>query len=238
LHNQSPDGVGEIFGIRFKPVTPSSGRGDEPPEPDLTSARRRRRWKRTLFLVCAFVLLFFAAVVERGHPAISKARQAGIIAALADPLSLFAERSPGERGGGALLSTKPPHERVLSEVRDRDPSAGDPPADPGFAVTPEDLAALPGGAPGAAGAPGDPGGDPLGNNFFAPPFPGGPGGPPFLPAAFGGPPGGPPPSGPIPPVIDPPGAGAVPEPATWAMLILGFFAVGAAIRRRERRKPA
>ena len=186
----------------------------------------------------AFVLLFFAAVVERGHPAISKIRQAGIIAALADPLSLFAERSPGERGGGALLSTKPggPHERVLSEVRDRDPPAGDP--DPNFAVAPEDLAALTGGAPGAGGAPGDPAGDPLGDRFFAPSGPGG--GPAFLPASFGPPPNGPPPNGPIPPVIDPiiPGAGAVPEPATWAMLILGFFAVGAAMRRRERRKPA
>lgn len=30
-----------------------------------------------------------------------------------------------------------------------------------------------------------------------------------------------------------PGAGAVPEPATWAMLILGFGAVGAALRRRK-----
>ena len=214
---------------------PSSGRGDEPPEPDLISVRRRQRWKRTLLLVSAFVLLFFAAVVERGHPAISKVRQAGIIAALADPLSLFAERSPGERGGGALLSTKPggPHERVLSEVRDRDPPAGDPPAD--FAIAPEDLAALPGGAPGAGGAPGDPGGDPLGDRFFAPSGPGGFGGPAFLPASFGSPPG-----GPIPPVIDPiiPGAGGVPEPATWAMLILGFFGVGAAMRRRERRKPA
>ncbi|HXS07044.1 MAG TPA: PEPxxWA-CTERM sorting domain-containing protein [Rhizomicrobium sp.] len=185
----------------------------------------------------AFVLLFFAAVAERGHPAISKVRQGGIIAALADPLSLFAERSPGERGGGALLSTKPggPHERVLSEVRDRDPPAGDPPE---LAITPEDLAALPGGAPGAGGAPGDPAGDPLGNNFFAPSIPSGGGGPPFLPASFGAPPGGPPPNGPIPPVIDPPGAGAVPEPATWAMLLLGFFAVGVALRRRERGKPA
>jgi len=217
-------------------MMPSSGSGDEPAQPDLTTIRRRRRWKRTLLLVSAFVLLFFAAVVERGHPAVSKVRQAGIIATLADPLSLFAERSPGERGGGALLSTKPggPHERVLSEVRDRDPPAGNPPP---LAVTPDDLAALPGGAPGAGGVPGDPAGDPLGNNFFAPSFPGG-GGPAFLPASLGGPPSGPPPNGPIPPVIDPPGAGAVPEPATWAMLILGFFVVGTALRRRERGKPA
>jgi hypothetical protein len=29
------------------------------------------------------------------------------------------------------------------------------------------------------------------------------------------------------------GTGAVPEPATWAMLLLGFGAIGATIRRRE-----
>ena len=32
------------------------------------------------------------------------------------------------------------------------------------------------------------------------------------------------------------GAGAVPEPATWAMLILGFFGVGAAIRSARRQQ--
>lgn len=36
------------------------------------------------------------------------------------------------------------------------------------------------------------------------------------------------------PVVNPPGgAGAVPEPATWAMLILGFGCVGSALRRRS-----
>ncbi|HYF29464.1 MAG TPA: PEPxxWA-CTERM sorting domain-containing protein, partial [Candidatus Paceibacterota bacterium] len=29
------------------------------------------------------------------------------------------------------------------------------------------------------------------------------------------------------------GAGAVPEPATWAMMILGFGAVGSLVRRRR-----
>ena len=32
-----------------------------------------------------------------------------------------------------------------------------------------------------------------------------------------------------------PGPGAVPEPATWAMLLLGFGAIGTATRRRRRR---
>ncbi|PZQ62568.1 MAG: hypothetical protein DI570_10260 [Phenylobacterium zucineum] len=35
-----------------------------------------------------------------------------------------------------------------------------------------------------------------------------------------------------------PGGGAVPEPATWAMLILGFGAVGAVVRRRGALTPA
>jgi len=33
----------------------------------------------------------------------------------------------------------------------------------------------------------------------------------------------------------PGGGGAVPEPATWAMMLVGFGAVGAAVRRRRRR---
>ena len=31
-----------------------------------------------------------------------------------------------------------------------------------------------------------------------------------------------------------PGAGAVPEPGTWAMMLIGFGAVGFAMRRRRR----
>ena len=33
----------------------------------------------------------------------------------------------------------------------------------------------------------------------------------------------------------PPQTGAVPEPATWAMMLLGFFGIGAAIRRPKAR---
>jgi hypothetical protein len=33
-----------------------------------------------------------------------------------------------------------------------------------------------------------------------------------------------------------PNPGAVPEPSTWAMLILGFFGVGAAIRSARRKQ--
>ena len=37
------------------------------------------------------------------------------------------------------------------------------------------------------------------------------------------------------PIVPGPGTGAVPEPATWAMLLLGFGAIGAAMRQRRRR---
>lgn len=190
----------------------------------------RNRWKRTLLLTALFVCLFFVAVAERGGPAISKIRKDGIVATLLDPMSLFAGRSPGEREG-ALLPTKlakaGPEERVLSEVRDRDPGAGDPPADPGLlpdAALPGSRAAdgLPGGPAGFApfgapfGAPGDPG------DGFIPGGGGIPGGP-------GVPPGTPPPGGGIP--------SGIPEPGTWAVMILGFFAVGWAMRRRAHLRP-
>lgn len=186
---------------------------------------RTRRWKRTLLLMVLFVCLFFVAVAERGGPAISKVRKDGIIATLLDPLSLFAGRSPGEREG-ALLPTKlakaGPEERVLSEVRDRDPGIGGAlPPDPG--LLPD--AALPGSRIGD-GLPGGPAGG------FAPfglPFapPGGPGDG-FIPG------GGTPPF--VPPPTNPP-VSAVPEPGTWMVLILGFFAVGWAMRHRAHLRP-
>jgi len=36
------------------------------------------------------------------------------------------------------------------------------------------------------------------------------------------------------PIVPGPGTGAVPEPATWAMLLLGFGAIGGALRQRRR----
>jgi hypothetical protein len=235
--NRLGPGVRNIFGIGFSRARPSSRQGEERPEFHRLPAKRGARWKRTLLLVPLFVGLFFVAVAERGHPASSKASKpgkSGLLAMLADPLSLFAERSPGERGAGPLLSTKPggPQERVLSEVRERDPGAGDPaaaappgPNDPVFGVAPDTFA--PGGGAPGGGDPGDPGG---GDPGF---FPGGPGavGPQFLqrPTPFVAPgnPG-------IPGDPGLPGIPAVPEPATWAMLILGFFAVGAAVRRARK----
>ena len=157
------------------------------------TAKRGRRWKRALLLAPVLAGLFAVAVVEAGHPANGKAggTKGGLFAALADPLSLFAERSPGGRGAGPLLSTKPglaPEERVLSEVRERDPGPGIAPGiDPVFGVAPDGLA--PGGDPPA----GDPGGGPGGGDPFGGGGPGpfaafNPGQPEFLPFAPGSPP--------------------------------------------------
>ena len=153
-----------IFGARFSRTKPR--------QVMTSAAKRGKRWKRAALLTPVLVGLSFVAVVEGGYPAAGQGGTAkgGLFAALADPLSLFAARSPGGRGAGPLLSTKPPpHERVLSEVRDRDPDPGIAPGiDPVFGLVPDGI--VPGG--------GDPGGDPGG----APPvdggFPGGGGGAP------------------------------------------------------------
>jgi hypothetical protein len=199
------------------------------------AAKRSKRWKRAALLTPVLVGLSFVAVVEGGHPAAGKAgTKGGLFAALADPLSLFSDRSPGGRGAGPLLSTKPPHERVLSEVRDRDPDLGIAPGiEPVFGLAPDGLAPGGGAPPGGDPPTGDPGGGLPGDGGFpgsdgapssAPFF--NPGQPGFLPFS----------SGPAAPSGPGPGIGAVPEPATWAMLILGFFAVGAAMRRRARKQ--
>lgn len=87
-----------------------------------------------------------------------------------------------------------------------------------------------------AGTPGWPPGvlAPAGDTRVAgpPPFPPGgvfpPGGPPFAPPGDEGPP------LVVTPLAPPTGPGGVPEPASWAMMILGFGVVGAVARRRRR----
>ena len=196
---------------------------------------------RTLVLVPFLAGLSFGAVVELGHPANGKVGTAAggggaLMAALEDPLALFEARSPGGRGAGTLLSTKPglaaagPEERVLADVRQRDPGIA-PGTDPVFGIGPDAIA--PGGSPplddpgaggpSSGGSPSDP---PSGDSFGAPgssPFFSNPGQALIQPPSAGAPPGD-------------PGIPAVPEPATWAMLIIGFFAIGSVLRRRARDK--
>ena len=204
-------------------------------------------------MLALFGLLFVTAGEYGGSDAIGASKvvaalKSRMVAALDDPLSLLAKRSPGGRGRGALQLTKSaalPHERVLSQVRQRIPApalvpateapvladnapdiaAGIPPAP---IVTPE--------APGATpiegslmplfatplGFPGSPGGA-SGPGFSD--SPGGPGNPSTPPGGSDTPPGGSTTGSPSPTFT-------VDEPATWLLMILGL-AVLFMMRRME-----
>lgn len=170
-----------------------------------------------------------------------------VMAALADPLSVLAARSPGARAAGALTQTKnrkvdAPSERVLASVLTR----------------PLDRFAAPGLGGGTPGTTTGPVGDTVTeavNNADAPPVPidavvpgpvpggfiGTPGGFVVTPGG-GGPSGGgvttptptptPTPTS-TPPVVVPP-VSSVPEPETWLTMLFGFAAVGGALRWRRR----
>jgi hypothetical protein len=141
--------------------------------------------------------------------------------------AMLAERSPGARPEGALAQLKHkksvlPHERALPKVRGPAPTAfevlaGPPPGPPVAPPAQAPLYATVAGGP----AP------------IVPPVGGGSGGPPGLsdiplPGGGGG-------GSFTPPVVTtlqvPPPAAPVPEPATWAMMILGFALMGRALRR-------
>jgi hypothetical protein len=219
--------------------------------------RSAMKWKRALLL--APLLLGLVAVVglEPGRRAvgrvISKTIREKIVAALKDPLALFAERSPGARSAGALLSTKHvrPNERVLPTIRDRPSPLGI--LDTPLQDTPPAVVDIPPGA--FVPSPYNLANERVPTPIFTPLFPvpqfeippggGTPsGGPP------GTPPGGPPEETPTPPggtpgtptppnQPTPPGGPPVitlPEPATWTVMSLGLLALGMAARRRARKK--
>lgn len=100
--------------------------------------------KHALLLAPLSAGLVFAAVVELGEFAAGKPVMAALASVFKDPLRLFAERSPGVRGDGVLLSIKPermaaiPHERVLSGVRERDPAPFIAPDIPDYIVPAQD----------------------------------------------------------------------------------------------------
>lgn len=181
------------------------------------------------FFMLAFVLLAFPA----GYIVVQAADGgAAVKAFLADPQSFLAGRSPGMRGAVPFPTTKPAYAKLQ------------PPAKPDPGITPPDSEAFlepPVGIPGV----------PLNNSPFPDDQfgfgPGGPFAPPAVPAAFG--PEGifPGPDGfffdpdgtiapPLPPFItDPPVTpSGVPEPDTWLMMLVGFLATGAILRRRNR----
>ena len=149
--------------------------------------------------------------------------------------AMLAERSPGERPEGALASLKHKrqaalHERALPKVRGPGPTAyealvGPPPSSP-LAPPPQAplYTTLAGGPPVPVpttvppGTPGG-GGPPVLSDI---PPPGGGGGgfapPPIITTAA--------------PEVPQTPATPVPEPATWAMMILGFALIGRTLRRR------
>jgi hypothetical protein len=153
--------------------------------------------------------------------------------------AMMAERSPGERAQGALASLKHKrapaiHERALPKVRR--PAA--PPISPLAAIVagPPVPPAIPPAAPIYSLMTGPPTAIPP---IGAIPVSGG-GGPPIIGSPGGGGGGG---GGVIvPPVTTTPGTptpptqtSAVPEPGTWALMLLGFGFVGLAVRRDRRR---
>jgi hypothetical protein len=184
----------------------------------------------TLVAVPALVFATRGTVVETA-----------LAAAIADPASILSARSPGSRGAGALTQTKlkqtklrqtkpryarsgvrrtpGPTERVLGQARTRPDGAlplGDA-ADPILGLP----LAVPAGAFSGLGGDGTPATGPGTVAFGGVPITG-----------IGGGGGGGivvPPTNPTQPPVT-----AVPEPATWMMTILGFFAAGFGLRRRRR----
>jgi hypothetical protein len=150
--------------------------------------------------------------------------------------AMLAERSPGARPEGALASLKHKrqaalHERALPKVRGPGPTAyealaGPPPSSP-LAPPPQAplYTTLAGGPPVPVPTtvpPGTPGGGgPPVLSDIPPPGGGGGGGfapPPIITTAA--------------PEVPQTPATPVPEPATWAMMILGFALIGRTLRRR------
>ena len=143
--------------------------------------------------------------------------------------AMLADRSPGTRPEGALANLKHKkaalHERALPKIRTPygpptayEALAGPPPIAP-IAPLPEAplFATLAGGPPIVPPGNGGGGGPPVLSNI---PPPGGGGGfsPPPITTAQ------------VPPTVTP--TAPVPEPASWAMMLLGFALMGRALRRR------
>ena len=201
------------------------------------------RVRRRLAAAGAVALVTIPALMLIGH---GTAVESAVAAAIADPASILAARSPGARASGALTQTKltqtkrryarsgvkrpgGPTERVLGQSRTR-PTAALPlgeAVDP-LVGTPLDI------PPGAFGVVG--GGDaaPLGPGVVA--FGntpvigigGGVGGGGGGVGGGGGGGGGTTPTNPVTPPVS-----AVPEPSTWLMTIMGFAAAGIGLRRRR-----
>jgi hypothetical protein len=164
--------------------------------------------------------------------------------------SLFDSRSPGERASGALASLKHKrqpvlHQRALPKVRRPvSPLAGivgavpvPPPVE--APIIPAPLDKVVNGAPVGPVAITPPGGIGGGGpgGFPGVSIPGGGGGIIIPPPAIT-PPVTPPITPPVTPPVIPPVTSGVPEPSTWAMMLLGFGLIAQWTRRERRRAVA
>jgi hypothetical protein len=144
-------------------------------------------------------------------------------------LAMMADRSPGDRTKGELTKTKKaaapaPQQRALGTITKPEPPKEFIEAIAPQAPTLQEPAQF---APTISGL----------GPLLAPPPPGGGGGilfPPSPPGGGGGGPNPPPPPEEPPPPPPPPPPPAVPEPGTWATMLLGFGLTGWVMRRRRR----
>ena len=208
----------------------------------IPAALPRSRVARGGLAVIAVGLAAALSVATLSNPKYAKAVGEGLSAGIQSVKTvavMLAERSPGERPEGALANLKPKrqavlHERALPKVRAPafpayEALAGPPPSPP-IALPPEVplYSTVAGGPPVAlplttAATPGTPGGPPALSNI---PLPGGGGGGIFSPPTTAATPD-------VPPVLVTP----VPEPTTWAMMILGFALMGRMLRRKAAAGP-
>lgn len=157
--------------------------------------------------------------------------------------SLFDSRSPGERMAGLLANMKQRkqaglHQRALPKVRrPANPLAGivgavptPPPVEAPIVAQPFDKVLAPAGPVAISPPPGGVIGGP-GGGFPGVFVPGGGGGGVIIPPPAVNPPVTPPIT---PPVVIPPTTSGVPEPGSWAMMLLGFVLIGSAVRRSRR----
>ena len=207
----------------------------------MTTDDKKATWKSRLkigaqlagvLLVSAFLLM-------------SNQQRSAIAQVLRDPLSVLASRSPGERGAAALRQTKMKRvammpaafEKLLDKNQLASPVAASPASNDVFPDNGEQPVVADAFVPVAqddahSGLPGDAPGNPGPHGGFFPMIPGG-----FVvggggggggggdncdsPVACGTPTGEPNP----PPVMV-----SIPEPGTWLMIIVGFFALGGLLR--------
>jgi hypothetical protein len=193
----------------------------------LPASRRRN----AALVSSAFALVALGSATALGGSAL----RSSLAAAVTDTRDLIAERSPGLRTRADMSKGKPRlaearTARALPRTVDARPPVAAPLPAPAEAIA-APLVAPGTGAPGVIipgeGAPGGVAVPAGGGPFLFAPVPG--------PAIIGG--GGgivigspAPEATPAPPVVQPP---PIPEPAQWAMMILGFGVVGAATRRRR-----